>query len=1289
MPPILLLAALGALLTSACAQEVGDIDRTQPNLVEKSQFDGEWYYQRTIVDVPAGAGFTFVGNADFGGLDVISFDFEENVLLVRRELEFITGADDLTEQGADYEGEVVAAFPVQHIDIQRQYNASTGEESNVIVENMSDRPWYERDYVRINWGSDLVHDLAFDFNRVLLEPLAFYPQDEGDLEENPQDAPFYEEDGSYFDLTVRIFARAGMVYIPGYGEAPSCWLFGNEFEECGAGEYAVRHSFMRKDDTRQYVPQPYKGAVTDLFGFFVADRMHYDEFEGIREQDKTRTLTRHNMWVNWYDASTCTAVEPSTDPLIDGWVYLDTTTACQEIPVAQRELRPIVYHVNTDFPDDLREIARGVSDQWNRIFNDVVVAQGYALAPDERSFILCENNPVQEGDSPFCGEPGLSPRLGDIRYSFMAYIPKYMEYGLLGLGPSNNDPVTGEIFSGMAYVYHHNNLAAYNTARMLELLAEPEGSPAFTEFIDGVDLTEWADEITGRTAAAPRTFDLADAGHMTASIANGWMTQYWDGQRREITEQDIQMMREEGFDAWAQPYLQDMYERGILNGEASGAAGRLSQLSGTYIEELLLTDEVMANVGQMPGQTLNLDQNNNGTPDHIEQGSILRGGLGQAALERDRIRQEIAAANNMYLPEMADDALMGLANEFADSDATFEEIYESVRTSIYTAVLAHEVGHSLGLMHNFGGSDDVVNYHDEYWEIRDDGNVGPRTVDPITDAEIDASIYDYAYSSVMDYAGRYTIDGLGVGKYDRAAMLFGYANLVEVFDNSGGMPSEDLAAWHSNDGNIITGGGQFGIRTVHYTEYYNTMGELMFDENNRRLVPLEDFGDNFDQVSVDGEVLDRVPYIYCSHNSANLSDHCLTRDAGADSMERMKNIIDDLNSWYILRNFPRGRIGVNTYGYVGRYYGRVYDRMKNWNNLYGLYAALLAEFLTPAQLESFLNDPYEGFGAQTWGVQNAFNYLMQTLMMPDVGLYNAAAPQADGSMLASTANGFFAPYNLGITDARYYSTDWSRGAGTERDCGYMWYECLHHIGFYLDKIMAMEALTDSSTNFVARSTPVDIREWEVSFYNTFPDQIAAISEAIMSQNFENVAPTINTAGDLEFPNYAGDLNTPQSLPIDPFATFTIQLYWQVLGQARFPNNYDRSFVQESRIFELGTGTAPELAEDRLIQFTDEVTGLTYGALLYNDRETSGGQMVRRARCLSALANWDRTAGDPDVEGSPWVECPAYEGLTVAERDRTNLPSANAAQFELSQYTDLFQIMADMSFMMNYGDPYNP
>ena len=85
--------------------------------------------------------------------------------------------------------------------------------------------------------------------------------------------------------------------------------------------------------------------------------------------------------------------------------------------------------------------------------------------------------------------------------------------------------------------------------------------------------------------------------------------------------------------------------------------------------------------------------------------------MGRLAMDRARMLDEFAAERNMYLPEMADDALMGLARELRGVPA--EEAYEIIRRSIYTAVWAHEVGHTMGLMHNFGGSDDAINYFDD------------------------------------------------------------------------------------------------------------------------------------------------------------------------------------------------------------------------------------------------------------------------------------------------------------------------------------------------------------------------------------------------------------------------------------------------------------------------------------------------------------------------------------------------------------------------------------------------
>lgn len=1236
-----------AVAAAGCAEDVGDIDRTQPNAINKSDLEGEWYYQRTVVDMPGSDGFTFVGMSDNSGLSRIEWDVQENYLYARRQTELIIGGDQKEEEEADpngeYEGEVVASYRIQsHFDIQRQYNSSTGEQSNVIVENRSDRPWYKREYMRVDWSKNLVTNMDMNFEAASVEPVPYYVQEEdGDGLPNPH-APLFDygeqgqsdEDGplNYFDITNKLFARAGTAYIPGYGEVPSCWLRGSQFEECGAGEYTIRNSFMKIDPDHEYVPMDYSGEQSSIFGYFDTVRYEYDSQEGIREQGKTRNINRHNMWKKWYDD--------------EGDI----------LPVEDRVLEPIVYHVNRDFPDDLKPVAVKVGEQWNRAFEKTVTAAGYNLQQDEDAFILCPNNPVQESDPGPCGEPGTSPRLGDVRYSFFAYIPKFMEYGLLGYGPANKDPVTGEIISGQAYVYHHNNTAAYRTLEMLELL---NGNRDTQDFIDGVDLDSWKQRVNSGEGSN-RTHPLRGDEPF---IKN--MSDEWGSPRFEVTEQDVEIQKEIGFDAWLAPYLERMHQDSPMNPATSTTNSKLENLQGTYVEDMLVNEEILMATGHEPSTEV--------TDADMKRASVARGGFAQEAMLRQRLHERFAAHNNMYLAGMSDDALMGLARELKDKSS--EEAYEIIRESIYTAVIAHEVGHTLGLMHNFSGSEDVLNYFPEYWETRNDGSVEPRLQDPITEEEINARIYESAYSSIMDYAGRYTIDGNGVARYDEAAIMFGYAEKVEVYKDRHGVPDNVFRDWADRDGEVLSFGG-FGPQSWHYTEWWNTMGEDLYKDSNRMIVDVDDMKRNdaglidWTTAEVDGQEYKRVPYIYCSHNRYNLGDNCLTRDYGADSYERMKNMMDDLDTWYILRSFPRGRVGFSSWSYVSSYYGRIYDRLKNWNDIYALYTELLPQFYPAGTVEDFFTNPKTGWGGKTWAVKNAFNYLVQTVMMPKTGQHQKRDLVDGTTMLTDPTTAIDA--ELDLTQGRYYSTSWGDG---DRECGYAWWECLHHVGFYLDKVMAIEALTDTRTNFVARATPEDIREWEIGFVNTFPEQYSKLNKALMEQDFSKVGPYLQ-GNQVRFPDYTGNLDQTNGDVVDPRATFTIQLYWQVLGQARLPNSYDQGFVDESRVWLEGTGRDPQLPASETVKFREPRTGYVYGAaVLDDDTPGAAASMIRRANLL--------------LSKSEYCDDSTQTVRTSDDCESVDPNTRSAATRELLSYIELIKVMADLEPMMRHGNPYSP
>jgi hypothetical protein len=824
----------------------------------------------------------------------------------------------------------------------------------------------------------------------------------------------------------------------------------------------------------------------------------------------------------------------------------------------------------------------------------------------------------------------------------------------------------------MAYVYHHNDTAAWGVTEMVELLA---GRRDADDYINGTNLQDWVERFhdNGRRGFGSR-FSVDDASHMIDKMVDSEESRAWDGRRQPPTEEDEEDQRKRGFHTWLADQFPRAEEAGLIRRRNGAAQARLNSLIGTPIEGMMMQPDNMLGFGYGPADQLD-DQ-------ALDRASVLRDGFAVEVGQRQEMFDEWAASRNMYTVGMADDALMGLAREYADSNMSTYDIYDAVRTRIYTAVLAHEVGHSIGLMHNFGASDDALNYFPEYWQIRsNDGTVEPRVganADEMTDYEINNNIYNYAYSSVMDYAGTYTVDGTGLGRYDTAAVYWGYGNMVEVFEDKGNVEPDVLVDWWADQGEVM-GWANEGPTFYHYTNFYDDMGDKLWQADNRSWANADDFVPETEAArrvanysrALRGEHQGkyRVPYIYCSHGRSDLGDSCLTRDSGADPAERLKNILDKTETWYIARNFPRGKVssGYFWWNYVPRYYRRTYDRIKQWHDIYGLYNSFLPQYYDDDQLRLFFSDAKNGWGTQTWGVQAGFNHLMKTLLMPDITDYGPETAY-DGTVLMKDwpyTGG--AALELTVADARYYSTDWSRGRNNQRNCGYYWWDCLHHVGFYLDKVMAMYALSDSETNYVARSTPEDIREWQIGFYSTFSDQIHKVNTAIMNQDWSKVAPYYE-GGELRWPNYTGDLNTTHDRPVNPYATFTVQLYWQVLGLARFQKTYDQRFFEESQIWIKGTGNEPTLVGTATVEFADPVMGTTYVARMGNGELYAGQALLERAQSMYLHSSYCQGVTCQDPQG-----------------DHTR----ESVSVELRKVTQLINALTTVQRRMRFGNPYAP
>ena len=175
---------VGSILASCAGED--DVDRTQANRLPKAMFQGTWYIRSTVTGVPGTSAASFVGI--LGKLDKIRWEIQEDYLIAYRAYEEIPGTDTAGKAGAKkdpstYKENPVALFPIkQHFDIKREYNPATGEQTNVIVENASDRPWHEREWIRVDWSSSKLDQQVFGVEDASAKTQAVYfvqPEDGG------------------------------------------------------------------------------------------------------------------------------------------------------------------------------------------------------------------------------------------------------------------------------------------------------------------------------------------------------------------------------------------------------------------------------------------------------------------------------------------------------------------------------------------------------------------------------------------------------------------------------------------------------------------------------------------------------------------------------------------------------------------------------------------------------------------------------------------------------------------------------------------------------------------------------------------------------------------------------------------------------------------------------------------------------------------------------------------------------------------------------------------------------
>ncbi len=440
------LAAGGAL---GCAEERAPINRVQPDALAKSFFvgadlvnssdDPEFYAQATVVDVGYGAAQDGLFTSTYAQpITRVKWEIREEQLIGRITYERIANSDHKGVNASATDGQVAYVYPIHsHFDIRRDYNPSTGEESNVIVENASDRPWYERTYMRVDWSQNLAKD-GYDFDTLSLlglyggvsyEPLAYYVNNPDD-----PDAPHFNPKGGYFDVTNKAFAKPGEIDLSGLGwginKFPSCMLDNDFFGgsapsgNCNPVEITLRQSFKRIEKS-DYEPVEWDGLRFQVAGPFTTERHGYSRNYGMTDQTWHRFASRYNIWEkhhayvakagascpSGWQASTdypdqcevaCNVPGPGktpyggdptrdvdtdgtadecaavTDTLKTGGSTCDTFKQKCTLPYSLRKEVPIVWHVSKNSNPEFVEGTQWATQEWDVAMRLAVVSSRYA-----------------------------------------------------------------------------------------------------------------------------------------------------------------------------------------------------------------------------------------------------------------------------------------------------------------------------------------------------------------------------------------------------------------------------------------------------------------------------------------------------------------------------------------------------------------------------------------------------------------------------------------------------------------------------------------------------------------------------------------------------------------------------------------------------------------------------------------------------------------------------------------------------------------------------------------------
>lgn len=343
------------------------------------------------------------------------------------------------------------------------------------------------------------------------------------------------------------------------------------------------------------------------------------------------------------------------------------------------------------------------------------------------------NNSMEKTGSPMriVLEDGRDKDVGDLRNNFLILVNDPQRSGVIGYGPSIANPLTGEILKAQTVMYY-GTMKAMIERTYDEIIAER----------------------TRRAEAA-----ASPAASINASVTSGQPINALEGQRLDAHRQLVSQFQ------MGRPSV----NRAVRRGNIDLTSARTSQ----RIREAMFSHERRSNLREWQEKLRNPQ-----TDDLTRHQAQMEEMSHQCFFHESYMNWGDAISAQITEDELGVDELKPWAQL---SDDEKETIINRLMPIVWVPTLVHEVGHNLGLRHNFGGSEDKDNFY----------NAQERRALGINRDVTFASVMEYSYSSLNQLPV--------MGKYDIAALRYAYMGKLEtktgaIVDMPAGKTFEQLKA---------------------------------------------------------------------------------------------------------------------------------------------------------------------------------------------------------------------------------------------------------------------------------------------------------------------------------------------------------------------------------------------------------------------------------------------------------------------------------------------------------------